>query len=318
VSRAAASIPWGTGADKSQTRAISDAPRKRHRRTQAALEELDGELYKLVQEHQPCTVRQVYYLAVTKYLCDKTQSGYNLVQRRLLSMRRAATLPYGWIADNVRTYYGHTRWESIEDFVEASSYLYHYDYWAGSPVSVEVWVESDSIAAPIRETVVRDWGLRLHVARGFSSETFLYKAGEAIQEGGRPTHVYVLSDFDPSGVSLAADIAAKLVAFSGDVPVTVERIALNGEQVRAWSLPTHGLKTSDKRAAGFKREHGDEACELEAVPPKMLRKLVSDAISRHVEPWKIAAAKQDEYIQRDSLRAVAERLPMFLGGLRDG
>lgn len=290
---------------------ISGTPRKRKRRTQAELETLDENLWYIVKEHQPCTVRQVYYRAVVAYLCKKTSSGYNLIQRRLLTMRRDGRLPYEWIQDNARTHYGLPRYRNLEHFAEAASrHLYHYDYWATSPVNVELWVESDSIAGTLRHTVVHEWGLRLHVARGFSSETFLYNAGQEIQDDGRETFVYVLSDFDPSGISLADDIAEKLVAFAEGVPVRVERIALDGTQVDAWDLPTHELKRSDRRAKRFRREHGSEACELEAVPPKQLRTLVSNAIARHVPVEKIVAAKRDERLQREALRA----LPDFLRG----
>jgi len=51
---------------------------------------------------------------------------------------------------------------------------------------------------------------------------------------GRPANVFVLNDYDPAGVSLAEDITAKLEKFAYPLPVTVRRIALNGEQVRAW------------------------------------------------------------------------------------
>ena len=304
-----ATAPRGAGADKRPSRAISGTPRKRHRRTKAELAQLDADLYAIVAEHKPATVRQIYYRAVVRDLCDKTASGYTLIQRRLLNMRREGALPYAWIADNARTYYGHRRYRDLEHFgTEAARSLFRYDYWHDSPVAVEVWVESDSIAGPLYDTVVNEWGLRLHVARGFSSETFLYESGDDIQADGRPTHVYVLSDFDPSGVNLAEDIVTKLTKFAGDVPVTAERVALTGEQVLAWNLPTHPLKASDKRAPRFRREHGADACELEAIPPSTLRDLVSDRIARHVPAERIAAAKRTERIQLEALRS----LPSFL------
>lgn len=280
---------------------------KRRRRTNAELLDLDARLHQLAAEHQPCTVRQIYYRAVVNHLCEKTVSGYNLVQRRMLTMRREGRLPYEWIRDNARTHYGRPRYASLQEFaLNASRSLYHYDYWADSPVNVEVWVESDSIAGTLQHTVIDDWGLRLHVARGFSSETFLHNAGREIEYDGRPTFVYVLSDFDPSGVSLADDIAHKLVNFSGSVPVQVQRIALDAHQVTEWNLPTHPLKHGDKRAARFRIEHGTAACELEAVPPNMLRQLVADAIAQHVPPGRIEAAKRDEELQREALRQLPE------------
>ena len=294
---------------------VRGTPHKRKRRTRAEIAALDEALWHIAGEHAPCTVRQVYYRAVVAELCDKTSAGYNLVQRRLLAMRRDGRVPYSHIQDNARTYYGRTRYRDLLEFgLSASRHLYALDYWRDSDVAVELWVESDSIAGTLIDTVVHEWGLRLHVARGFSSETFLYNAAAEIRDDGRPTHVYTLSDFDPSGVNLADDIAAKLTRFARPVPVLVERIALSGAQVDAWGLPTRPLKRSDRRAPGFEREHGSRSCELEAVPPNTLRELVSAAIAAHVSPGAIEAAKQDERLQREALLA----LPDFMRDLRGG
>lgn len=289
---------------------ISGTPHKRRRRTKAELEDLDAALYQLVQANQPCTVRQIYYRAVVNYLCGKDDAGYNLVQRRLLRLRRARAIPYEWIEDNVRTYYGGNRYEGPEAFLKAASYSYRLDYWQHEPVNVEIWCESDSIAGTLRRTVTDAWGLRLYVARGFSSETFVWGAAQNILDTNRETFIYILSDFDPSGITLADDIGQKLTVFADPVPVHVERIALDGEQVRRWNLPTHPLKKSDRRAARFRQGHGPEACELEAVPPNTLRSLVSSAIARHVDPEKIVRAKRDERWQREAML----KLPDYFWG----
>lgn len=288
---------------------LSGTPHKRKRRTQAELETLDAHLYRLVRDNRPCTVRQIYYRAVVHYLCDKDERGYNLIQRRLLHLRRAGVLPYGWIEDNARMFYGGNRYSDPQQFMlDAARYSYHLDYWQNEPINVEIWCESDSIAGTLRHTVTQEWGLRLYVARGFSSETYVYNAGDAIKEDKRETFIYILSDFDPSGVTLAEDIAAKLAAFADPVPVHVERIALSGEQVERWDLPTHPLKKSDGRAKRFRLEHGHEACELEAVPPNDLRTLLSNSVARHVDPSKIEAAKREEKLQREVMASIPSYL----------
>src|SRR5262249_44322365 len=69
---------------------------KRVRRTQAAMRDLRAALYALVARHQPVTVRQTFYLAVTAGLIDKTENAYkNTVVRLLADMRRDGELPYG-------------------------------------------------------------------------------------------------------------------------------------------------------------------------------------------------------------------------------
>lgn len=284
--------------------ALSGTPHKRQRRTGRELQTLDAQLVFLVHENKPCTVRQIYYRAVVHYLVSNDNRGYNLVQRRLLQLRRSGIIPYGSIEDNARSFYGGNRHTGPEAFMQHARYTYHLDYWQNEPINVEVWCESDSIAGTLRHIVTQEWGLRLYVARGFASETYLYNAGQAIQEDGRETFIYTLSDFDPSGITLAEDIAEKLEAFAGPVPVHVQRIALSREQVQLWDLPTHPVKATDSRGKRFKREHGDRVCDLEAVPPRELRNLVSKSIGEHVDPRKIQAAKRDEALQREAMASL--------------
>ncbi len=281
-------------------------PTKRRRRSKAELEELDEQLYNIVRDIRPATVRQIYYQGVVRLLVDKDESGYNLVQRRLLKMRRAEVMPYPWITDNVRTVYGHTRYPGLESFADDVARLYRRDYWAENAVKVEIWIEADSLASTITPTVF-DWGLDLHVARGFSSDSYLYTAGDAIRHDGRETFVYVLTDFDPAGLVIAEKVAEALPKFACGVPVHVERLALNHEQVAQYSLPTRPLKKTDSRAKKFLNIYGDEAAELDALSPNTLRQLTHDAISRHADRRQLEVMKQEEHEQRASIAAAFGR-----------
>lgn len=282
------------------TTAVTGLPTKRHRRTRAELEELDGQLYSIVRDIRPATVRQTYYQAVVRLLVEKDESGYDLVQRRLLKMRRAKVMPYPWITDNVRSVYGHTRYPGLESFADDVAQLYRRDYWAENSVKVEIWIEADSLASTVMPTVF-DWGLNLHVARGFSSDSYLYSAGDAIRHDGRETYVYIMSDFDPSGLVIADKVAEGLPRFAGGVPVNVERLALTYEQVEHYGLPTRPLKKSDSRAKAFLGRYGDMAAELDALSPVALRGLVDEAISRHADRGRVEVMKAEERDQRESI-----------------
>ena len=60
-------------------------------------------LYELIEAHQPMTVRQVFYQAVSAGVIDKTEGEYKQTIGRLLTeMRLARLIPFGWIADNTR------------------------------------------------------------------------------------------------------------------------------------------------------------------------------------------------------------------------
>lgn len=283
---------------------LNGTPHKNKRRTKAELETLDAALYELVNEHKPCTVRQIYYRAVVGYLCPKDDSGYNLVQRRLLKLRRGGVLPYGWITDNARSIYGHTRYTDLTEFAQYAASLYRRDFWNSQDVNVEIWCESDSIAGTIHNAVVNEWCLDLHVARGFSSETYLFNAGQSIKNSGKKTYIYTLSDFDPSGISLADDIDKKLHKFCGDVEIEVSRIALDLQQILEWQLPTHDLKKTDRRAKAFIESYADFACELEAIPPQTLRELVGARIASHADTYEFRRLEMIEQQERESIEAV--------------
>ena len=67
----------------------------------------------------------------------------------------------------------------------------------------------------------------------------IYKeAAEEIELDGRPTYVYVLTDFDPSGVSIAEKVEAELTERAPGADIAVERLAVNREQIDRWQLPT--------------------------------------------------------------------------------
>src|SRR5215210_1183672 len=119
------------------------------------------------------------------------------------------------------------------------------DYWADSPVRVEVWLEKDALAGVLVPTVVEECGLDLFVTRGYASVSYLQSAAAFIRRDGRPTRVYLLTDFDPSGLGIAETVTAQLIRRSYPTEVYVERLAVDRAQIDAYELPTRPTKTTD-------------------------------------------------------------------------
>lgn len=281
------------------------SPIKRKRRTKAELEQLDLALADIVAEIQPATVRQVFYQAVVRGLVPKDEAkGYKLVQRRLVKLRESGEIPYGWITDNVRIVRGHSRYGGPEDYARVAAEFYRKDYWAESPVNVEVWLEKDALAGVLVPTVVEECGLDLHVTRGYASVSYLQSAADFIHTDGRPSYVYLLTDFDPSGLGIADTVKAELIRRSYPTEVYVECLAVNREQIDEWDLPTRPTKTTDSRASKFVRQHGTGSVELDAIPPATLRSLVRNSIEEHMDPEELRALKLAESQERDLLRSV--------------
>jgi hypothetical protein len=278
---------------------------KRPRRTRAEIEALDDALREIVDQFRPVTVRQVFYQAVNRALVPKSETkGYRVVQRRLVVLREAGDIPHGDIVDGTRDVHGYHRYHDLDEFTTYAAGLYRKDYWSTSEVNVEVWLEKDALKGVLVPTVVNECGLGLHVTRGFASITYLQEAAEDIERDGRPTYVYVLTDFDPSGVSIAEKVEEELKARAFDSEIIVERLAVDREQIDRWSLPTRPTKASDTRAAKFRRLHGTDSVELDAIPPNELRKLVRDAIDSHMEPWRLRQFRMVEREERETLRTM--------------
>src|SRR4051794_9104998 len=161
--------------------------------------ELDERLLAIAKKEWPTSVRGLYYMAMGEGLVDKdaqgSRSNYMRFQRRVLQMRRDGRMPYHWVTDGSRIVHGYPRYEDPEEFASYAAGLYRKDYWSTSPVRVEVWVEKDAMAGKLYPVVVRECGLNLYVSRGFASETYLQQAALAMGEDGRPTVVYLLTDF---------------------------------------------------------------------------------------------------------------------------
>lgn len=277
----------------------------RARRTRAELEYLDDALTLIAMDNRPITVRGMFYRAVVAGLVPKDEAkGYKLVQRRLVSLRERGEVPYHWITDNVRIVRGHDRYGSADAYASVAAEFYRRDYWADSPVAVEVWLEKDALAGVLSPVVVEECGLDLYVTRGYASVSYLQSAADAIRADGRRTHVYLLTDFDPSGLGIADTVAAELVRRSWPVEVLVERLAVNRPQIDEHALPTRPTKQTDSRARAFMREHGTGSVELDALPPDVLRGLVRESIERHMDPGRLRTLKLAEEDERRVLREV--------------
>jgi hypothetical protein len=272
--------------------------------------ELDERLLEIARDEQPTSVRGMYYMAMGAGLIDKdaqgTRNNYLRVQRRILRLRRDGRMPYHWITDGGRTVYRHNRFDGVYDFAAAAADIYRKDYWMNSPIRVEVWVEKDAMAGKLAPVVRDEFGLGLYVSRGFASETYLQEATVQIRYDGRPTYVYLLTDFDASGVEIAETVERELVKHAAPVDVFVERIATTPAQIKEYRLITQPVTRTDSRARRFIQKFGTQTAELDAIPATEVRRLVRAAIERHMDPRRLALLRMVEEQERDGIRALLE------------
>lgn len=176
------------------------------KRQMAALHEA---LVRIVEEIRPCTVRQTFYQATVKGIIEKTEAGYDRVQRALVGLRRSGRIDYHSITDNTRWQIKPTTFNSLADALEETARVYRRAVWSDVDVYCEVWLEKDALAGVV-VPITTKYDVPLMVARGFSSLSFLHSAAEDINALEKPAYIYHLGDHDPSGVCAGQKIEQTL------------------------------------------------------------------------------------------------------------
>ena len=156
---------------------------------------------------------------------------------------------------------------------------------------LEIWVEKSTmndVLAPI----CRRHGIVLQTLVGESSLT---RTGDLLRRirtnGGIPTRVFYLSDFDPAGNSMPSAMSRRVeYRIREEAPyldVQVTHLLLTLDQVHEYRLPTIPIKPTENRQQKFLERFGvDGAVELdalEALHPGVLEQLVLDAIQPYLE-----------------------------------
>jgi hypothetical protein len=260
----------------------------------------DG-IVQILEDDHPQTVRGVFYQATVRGLVPKTEAGYRTVQRVLAYLRQDGRLPWNYIADNTRWRRKPTTYDDIHEILDIAAYSYRKAIWNDQQVGVEVWIEKDALASVVYEST-KKWDVPLMVTRGFPSLSFLHSSAMEIEASGKPYFIYSLTDYDPSGVDISRNIERRLREYAPDTEIHFERIAVTPEQISQWALPSRPTKTTDTRAKDF---NGDSV-ELDAIPARRLRELVSNAIERHIDQVALEATRRIEAAERRNLESFRE------------
>ncbi len=293
-------ITYGPRSETYRPRAI-----KRRRRTQEDLADIRSCIIDTLQDDNPQTVRHVFYRLVSAPggpVVPKSQSGYRVVQRECLRLRRDGKIPWIWISDGTRWRRVGTSFDSAEEAVRHAARSYRQDLWRRTPVYVEVWAESDSTAGVLIEETDR-YNVPLMVSRGFSSDTYLYNASQEIAATDRPAFLYYVGDWDPSGKIIPEKIEAGLRRHAPDIDITFKRLLVTPDQIEEWSLPTKPAKATT-HSKGFT----GGTVEAEAIPASVTRALVREAIESHLDMREVEVMQEAEDSERAYLHSLADAL----------
>lgn len=95
---------------------------------------------------------------------------------------------------------------------------------------------------------------------------------------------------------------------SDDMPLIVERIALNSDQVDQYQPPPNPAKLSDSRAREYVLMHGYDSWELDALEPTVLGELIHDSIDEYRHEDLYQEALERESTERARLRQIQQDL----------
>jgi hypothetical protein len=228
--------------------------------------------------YHPMTLRQLYYVLVSRGVIAKTENDYKAVGRQLLKLRRTYVVPFASVSDTTRWMRKPRTYGSMQQALDDTVQTYRRALWDDQGVYVEVWTEKDAIAGVLLEETV-PWDVPLMVSRGYSSETYLNSAGETIADIGKPAFIYFLGDHDPSGRDITRTVEKGLRTYAPGADITFVRLAVTEEQIALYRLPMRPTKTTDSRAKNFK----GKSVEVDAIPPAQLRGLLREAIESHID-----------------------------------
>jgi len=267
---------------------------RRHAQTVKLIEEM----YDILREHNPMTVRQVYYQLVSRQVCENSVAAYKRVSNALVVARQEGLIPWEWIEDRLRRPRAVSMWRDLADFAETASQAYRRDVWETQPVYIEVWLEKDALSG-VFEDMLSPYGVTLNVGRGYDGWSSLYHAAQRYLKCGRDVTILYFGDFDPSGEDMVRSLRERL-GFFGCSPQII-KCALTAEDVHRYNLPPDPTKARDTRRKAFVEKYGDLTVELDALPLEVLQERIRQEVEKRLDLNALQAVKEQEERERELL-----------------
>lgn len=292
----------------------------------AVIAQADRICHDYARQGYDLTLRQLYYQFVSKDLIANTEKSYKRLGNIVNDARLAGMLDWNFITDRGRYLRANAHWSTPGDIVRSAASSWAMDRWAAQGERVELWVEKEALAGVVGGVCARN-DVAFFPCKGYTSQSEMWVAAQRLGRylaTGRDVTILHLGDHDPSGIDMTRDIEdrlrlfvtmdeqrARTAAWPGPRrpwgQLTVDRIALNMDQVRQYDPPPNPAKVTDSRFEGYRERFGDESWELDALEPNVLVELIEDEIDRHrdEDQWQAVTDEQEE--QREVLLQASNR-----------
>jgi hypothetical protein len=257
------------------------------------------------QYDEAITIRQLYYRLVAAGMPNNLRM-YKRLDAAMTEARWNGQIAFGAFVDRGRRVVGVTESDltDVDDKIdEANEQIrrwltdYRKNRWENQDLHVEVWVEKQALEG-VFLAPCDDNGVALAPCKGYPSLSFLDDAAERFRNATKPVKILYFGDHDPSGDDIPRSLHSNLSRM-GAGRISITRVALTQEQIEEWGLPGVPPKTTDSRTYGW---DGESAVELDAVEPKMLKRLITDAINGLFDKTKHGQLLEQERAEREKYR----------------
>lgn len=261
------------------------------------------------------TLRQLYYQFVSRDLIPNRQSEYDRLGRVISNARLAGLIDWDAIVDRTRNLRKNSHWSSPRSIIDTCVENFAIDKWAFQKFRPEVWIEKDALLGVI-SGICEKLDVPYFSCRGYTSQSEMWRTSQRLRgwiKRNQMPVIFHLGDHDPSGIDMTRDIRDRLSMFCGEV-VSVFRLALNMEQVEAYTPPPNPTKLTDTRAKDYIAIYGSESWELDALAPDVMAWLIEDAVDKvcDEEGWLESVKQEERYVKvlanmRDNWEDIADQ-----------
>lgn len=253
------------------------------------------------------TLRQLFYQFVSRGLISNQQREYKRLGSIMNDARLAGMIDWDALEDRTRNLRSLSHWDSPSEIISACAQQFRVDKWKNQQYRPECWIEKDALIGVING-VCNELDVPHFSCRGYTSQSEMWAGAMRLRswiDNGQTPVILHFGDHDPSGVDMTRDIRERLEMFMGGT--TVDRLALNMNQIEDYNPPPNPAKLTDSRSNAYIAEFGNESWELDALEPQVMVDLIRDYIENLRDNGAWGEAEEEEQEARHKIQEVANR-----------
>lgn len=290
------------------------------------IERVNGILEDYRSQGYDLSLRQLYYQLVSRNIITNEERSYKNLGNLVSDARLAGFVDWDMIKDRGREMVSNPHWKDPANFIEVVAPQFRFDLWADQPNYVEVMVEKQALEG-VLQPVCRSLDIPFTANKGYSSSSAMYEASKRYverAENGKQLYIVYLGDHDPSGIDMSRDVGSRLDLFVKTATnrcdeigpneldaVEVKRVALNMDQIEELRPPENPAKITDSRANAYIQRFGHSSWELDAIEPRQLANLVTQAVTALMD---VPLFKRNEKKQETGRKALLKFAKTYLNG----